>query len=90
MCYTVAMESPQKFWSDWAQILQRWKMGDLVASFLEAIGPLSVLGAQFIYLGQPMLDKITPRDHLRALANMLEDSKETQAFITFLREVKQT
>jgi hypothetical protein len=58
-----------------------------VASFLEAAGPLTLLGAQAVYLGQPFITGADGQNHLKALANMLEDTTQTKAFVTFLREV---
>jgi len=51
------------------------------AWFLEAGSPLTLLGAQAIYMSQPFLggEKTT------ALAHMLEEENETQAFARYLR-----
>ncbi len=81
------MDTDRQMWQVWARSLHRWGLQDLVASFLEAAGPFTVLGAQAVYLGQPFLREIDRRGHLPALASMLEDHTQTQAFITFLREV---
>jgi hypothetical protein len=61
-------------------------MQALVASFLEAAGPFTVLGAQAVYLGQPFFREVDRQGHLPALASMLEDRTQTEAFVTFLRE----
>jgi hypothetical protein len=53
---------------------------------LDAAGPIAVLGAQAIYLGQPFLDHALPAGHLQALANLLEDKAETTTFAAYLRE----
>ena len=58
----------------------------MVAAFLEAIGPLNLLGAQIIYVGQPLLDLVLPESHLNALADLLENPEETRAFTKFLRQ----
>ena len=86
LCYTVVMNTDQHIWWDWARILQRWGMDEWAASFLEAAGPLTVLGAQLVYVGQPLLGSVLPEDHLDALARTLEDSSHTRDFVTFLRE----
>jgi hypothetical protein len=52
-----------------------------VAWFLEAGSPLTVLGAQAIYISQPFLGG----EKTNALAHMLEEESETQAFIRYLR-----
>ena len=76
-------------WRIWANSLHRWGMEDLAASILEAVGPLGVLGAQVVYLSQPILHGILPANHLQAMANLFEDHNQRQAFIAILREVSQ-
>jgi len=76
-------------WRIWANSLHRWGMENLIASILEAVGPLALLGAQVVYLGQPILHGILPANHLQALATLFEDNNQRQAFIAILREVSQ-
>jgi hypothetical protein len=71
----------QSEWSTWAESLRRLKLDVLAAWFLEAGGPLTVLGAQAVYLGQPFLGG----KKLDSLAHMLEEDEETQAFARYLR-----
>ncbi len=68
-------------WSKWAESLRRLKLDVLAAWLLEAGGPLTVLGAQAVYLGQPFLGG----KKLDSLAHMLEEDEETQAFARYLR-----
>lgn len=68
-------------WSQWAETLRRYKMDGFVAWFLEAGAPLTVLGAQAIYLTQPFLGG----KQTSALAEMLEEEKETMRFVQLLR-----
>lgn len=68
-------------WSKWAESLRRLKLDGLAAWFLEAGAPLTVLGAQFVYIGQPFLGGAKTG----ALAHMLEEDEETQAFARYLR-----
>jgi hypothetical protein len=68
-------------WSKWAESLRRLKLDGLAAWFLEAAGPLAVLGAQALYLSQPFVGG----KKLDSLANMLEEDDETQAFARYLR-----
>lgn len=82
------MNADRHIWQDWARILHRWGMKEWAASFLEAVGPLSILGAQLVYLGQPLLKGALPEMQLDALARMLEDSGSTQDFVRFLREAQ--
>ena len=46
---------PRSEWSEWAESLRRFKLDVVAAWLLEAGGPLTVLGAQAVYLGQPFL-----------------------------------
>ncbi len=71
----------QPAWSQWAESLRRLKLDGFVAWFLEAGSPLTVLGAQAIYISQPFLGG----KKTSALAHMLEEESETQAFVHYLR-----
>ncbi|MFZ6031569.1 MAG: hypothetical protein ACOYYS_27990 [Chloroflexota bacterium] len=73
-------------WQAWAQTLQHWGGSELVASLLEAAGPLTWLGAQVIYLGQPFFGSVLPRSDLSALAALLEDPQQVHAFAGYLRQ----
>jgi len=68
-------------WSEWAESLRRLKLDVVAAWLLEAGGPLTVLGAQAVYLGQPFVGG----KKLDSLAHMLEEEEETQAFARYLR-----
>ena len=80
------MDANHHIWRIWADRLHMWGVDDLTATLLEALGPLTTLGAQCVYLGQPLLSWGTPDGHLDALAHMLENSAETRAFVDYLRE----
>jgi len=80
------MDTNHHIWRVWTISLHRWGLQNLVASFLEAAGPLALIGAQVVYVGQPILDSIVPSVHLRALAGVLEDDSQRQAFVACLRE----
>jgi hypothetical protein len=80
------MERNRHIWRYWARNLQRWGLTKWVAALLEAFGPLTVIGAQFIYISQPLLRRSLPGEHLDGLARLLEDSPTTHAFIDYLRE----
>jgi hypothetical protein len=86
LCYTYQVDQNRQIWQIWARILHRWGVQDLVAALLEAIGPLNLIGAQAVYIGQPFLNALVPEGHLEALADVLEDPEKTQAFTSFLRE----
>jgi hypothetical protein len=72
---------PRSEWSTWAESLRRLKLDVVAAWLLEAGGPFTVLGAQAVYLSQPFMGG----KKLDALAHMLEEDEETQAFARYLR-----
>ena len=92
LCYTrVKMQtsSPTEMrasWPVWAEFLRRRGLESLAAWALEAAGPLTVLGAQALYLGGPLLRPAWSNGQIDALAGLLEDHDETLAFAAFLRE----
>lgn len=80
------MEANHHIWRVWAENLHRWGVSRLVASILEEAGPLTILGAQAIYLGQPALSGLLPASHLQALADLFEDRAQAKSFVAYLRE----
>lgn len=80
ICYTLHMHS-RADWSTWAETLRRFKMEGLASWLLEAGSPLSVVGAQVLYISQPFLGG----KQIDMLAHMLEDEQETQDFLHYLR-----
>lgn len=68
--------------TQWAESLQRLKLDGLIAWVLDAGAPLTVLGAQVIYLTHPFLGG----KQSIAIASMLESDEETQAFVRILRD----
>jgi hypothetical protein len=80
------MIADHPFWEIWTKTLRRWGMQALAASLLEAAGPLTTLGAQMIYLSQPVLNSVLPGGQIDALATLLDNPAETKRFIVFLRE----
>ncbi|MGB8213508.1 MAG: hypothetical protein WCE68_08105 [Anaerolineales bacterium] len=73
-------------WLGWAKILHRYGLENVVAWALEAAGPLTLLGAQAIYIGGPLLRPALTDMQRDALAGLLENRTEALAFTTFLRE----
>ena len=73
-------------WQVWVQKLHRWGVRDFAGAMLESMGFLSLIGAQFIYLVQPMVRDTLVEGHLDALAEMLEDPIQTRDFTNFLKE----
>jgi hypothetical protein len=75
-------------WPSWADFLRRHGLENLVAWALEAAGPLTLLGAQALYIGGPLLRPALTDIQRDALAGLLENRDEALAFTAFLREVK--
>ncbi len=73
-------------WHIWARTLQQWGIEKGVASALEASGSLSILFAQLLYVGQPLLSGVVSSHSIGSLARMLESSEERQEFINLLRK----
>ena len=86
MCYTLAMNQDHHIWRNWSDYLHRWGVHNLVATFLEAAGPLVIFGAQAVYLSQPFLRPLWPEDRWQALTALLEDSRQAQHFAAMLRD----
>ncbi|MDX9863556.1 MAG: hypothetical protein RBT34_02000 [Anaerolineaceae bacterium] len=74
------------FWSDWARYLQRWGLRRPAAFVLESAGPLTLLLSQTIYLAQPFMRSGLQAGEWEALAALLENQQESQAFADFLRK----
>jgi hypothetical protein len=68
-------------WSRWAETLRRFRMDGFASWLLEAAAPLTALGAQALYLGQPFFGG----DKFNTFAHLLEDESESQAFARYLR-----
>jgi len=77
---------PRSAWPGWAKFLHTHGLENLVAWMLEAAGPLTVLGAQLLYIGGPLLRPALTDGQRDALAGLLEDRNEALAFTAFLRE----
>ena len=67
-------------------MLRRWGLGTPGSAVLDAAGPLTTLAAQLVYFGQPLLGSANPGSQMQALAEMLENQKESRSFAAFLRE----
>ena len=80
LCYTLFMQS-RADWSHWAESLRRLKLDALASWLLEAGAPLTVLGAQALYLSQPFIGG----KQWNSFAQMLEEDEEVQAFVRYLR-----
>lgn len=78
------MHTKRTIWTQWADSLKKWGMEGFAAWALEAGAPLGLLGAQLIYIGQPLLSPFLPLEQTNTLAALLEDRTEARAFINFL------
>jgi hypothetical protein len=83
ICYTLFMQSHAD-WAHWAESLRRYKLDGLASWLLEAGAPLTVLGAQALYMSQPFLGG-KRSSSWSSLAHMLEEDEEVQAFARYLR-----
>ncbi len=79
---TISLQLMQR----WAKTLQQWGVNDWLATVLEAAGPFSILGAQMVYLCQPLLGKVVSPASLDALAQMLEEPEQTGVLVHLLRQ----
>ncbi len=80
ICYTLFMQS-RTDWSHWAESLRRLKLDGFASWVLEAGTPMTILGAQALYISQPFLGG----KQWNAFAHMLEEEEEVQAFARYLR-----
>jgi hypothetical protein len=83
ICYTLFMQS-RADWSHWAESLRRFKLDGFASWLLEAGAPLTILGAQAIYLSQPFLGG-KGVGSWNSFAQMLEQDEEVQAFARYLQ-----
>lgn len=56
----------------WSARLRALRLEGLAGALLDALEPLGPLGAQMLWIAQPALAWITPRDEVAALARLLE------------------
>lgn len=56
----------------WRERLHRAKLDRIAGAFLEAAEPLSMLGAQVLYVAQPVLGLMVQRQVIKDWANLLE------------------
>ena len=75
----------QKNREKWIQALHKLRLQTFAAAFLEALGPVNLLGAQLVYLSQPILSPFISQEQSQDFARILEDPSETRVFIEALR-----
>jgi hypothetical protein len=69
----------------WIQTLYKLRLQNFFATLLEALGPVNILGAQLVYLTQPILSLFISSEQSQDIARILEDPSETAGFIRALR-----
>ncbi len=67
-----------------ARILRRFGLGDLVAAFLDAGGPILPLGAQAVYLLNPFMSG--PSGTWNEFGKIMEDPDAISELIVMLRK----
>jgi len=76
----------RELWPVWAATLRRWRLDGAAAALVEGVGPLSVLLAQFLYIGQPLAQVAGPGASYTALARLLDNPQQAAQFAAYLRE----
>ncbi|GAB4522821.1 MAG: hypothetical protein Fur0018_05080 [Anaerolineales bacterium] len=66
--------------------MSHWGITHHIAALLHAAGPLTVLGAQLLYLSEPFVAAGKTRTQWQTLAHILEDDEQQQLFIDYLLE----
>jgi hypothetical protein len=75
---------------NWIKTLHKLRLHHLTATILEALGPINLLGAQLVYISQPVLSPLISQEQSDDIARILEDPSETADFITALRSFEPT
>ena len=84
------MTEKRHIWGKWARALHHWGLNGFAAWVLETTAPLHVIGAQFVYVGQPLMGVFWPQDQTQALAEVLEQPDQVREFVRVLQEVPAT
>ena len=80
------IDTDRALWPVWATALRRWGLHGLAAGLVEAAGPLNLLLAQALYIGQPYLRTSSTGGGISALARLLDDPRKAARFAAYLRE----
>lgn len=79
------MQADHTYWPAWVRFLHRWGLDEPFAALIETSGPLKLLFAQLIYLGQPLFGSGSTQKW-QAFANLLENEAESRSFAAFIRK----
>jgi hypothetical protein len=71
---------------EWSHKICAWGLGDIVATLFDSLGPLRLVGAQFLYFSQPVASIFISDRRLSVLIDLFEDQKQSQVFISYLRD----
>jgi hypothetical protein len=66
------LERLERRLSGWSARLRKAGLGELVGTFLDVAQPLGPLGAQILWIAQPALGFVMPRDEVDGLARLLD------------------
>ncbi len=76
----------EKIWHNWAKKLQQLGIQEFTAAIFRASKPFNLVGAQLIYISQPVLNTFIQNDSLKALAALLEEPENSKSFLEELLE----
>ena len=79
-------KSQIQIWQEWAGKIKNRNLQNIVATMLEAGGPLNTIFAQIVHISQPVMNVFVSDSHISAFADLLEEQEHTQNFIRSLRE----
>ncbi len=79
------MSHSQAVWQEWIKKFQAWGIANLCATLMEGLSPIALLGAQFLYFGQPVIHLLMANRKLDELIRLLEDPEAYQTFTHELR-----
>jgi hypothetical protein len=83
------MRNNQYTWQNWIAVLQTWGFHEFAATLIEATDPINFIGAQAVYLGQPVLNVFFSEEQVNALAELLDNPMATKSFVKSLRQQNQ-
>ena len=61
-------------------------MSDIASTLLFSAGPIRLLLAQIVMIGQPLFRVEANRDEWSAVIGLLEDPQESESFVHFLNK----
>ena len=77
----------QKYWLNWARILQQRQLTGIAVALLEGSGPLKLFLSQVMMGFSPLFDQ-NHEGSWQSFAQMLEDPRECRSFTAYLLEEK--